>query len=109
MVTLYRPPPNNPVGNKKGYGEYCIRARCKLLNKNNSEYAIITGYDVNMSISKRVERFSLQQARHKRKTQTEVEVVFLGNRTFEFEDGTIIMDYIDAKKTMVIPSIYFNQ
>lgn len=109
MVTLYRSPPNIPVNRQKGYGEYYIRARCRLINRDNSEYAVITGYDVNMSICKRVERFSLSQARHKRKASTVVEVVFVGNMNSEFEDGTIIMDYIDAKQRMIIPSIYLNE
>lgn len=106
---LSRPPPRSPNAPKKGYGDYCIRARAKLLNKNGSEFAVITGYDVNMKIAKRVETFSARQASYRDKDYTDVEVVFLGNRKSKFEDGTIIMDYLDAKKTLVIPSIYFNE
>ena len=106
---LSRPPPRFTNPFKRGYGEYCIRARSKLLNKNGSEFAIITGYDVNMKIARRVEAFSAKQASYRDKDYTDVEVVFLANKMSNFEDGTIIMDYIDARKTLIIPSIYFNE
>lgn len=107
LPLLNRPPPKTPVGSRKGFGRYCIKAKSRVLTKCGNTYINITGYDTEPSIGERVGKVAQYKGKVHDLPHTEVEMVFLPD-TALIADGTIFMDYIECNSTLVIPPWNFR-